>query len=89
MIRNGRFPTDLFLKVKLLYLESFNDEPISFPCSFLERFPNLNELHVNRSSFEVIFPSQGTIGNNMGKYAPLLEQLKIIWHSDSQLELVL
>ena len=96
MTRNNQLQIDLFHKVKLLYLESFNDEPVTFPYSFLERFPILTELYVTCSSFEEIFPCLGAIGNDMGKHAPLkilhlhyLEQLKNIWHGDSQIELFL
>ena len=71
MIRNGQFLTNLFLKVKLLYLESFNEELITLPYSFLERFPNLNELHVNHNFCVEIFPSQEATGTNMKNYVSI------------------
>ncbi|XP_028784133.1 uncharacterized protein LOC114740171 [Neltuma alba] len=83
---------DVFPKVRALYVESFADKGVIFPYSFLKRFPKLDELYVEHSSFEEIFPSQDEILDFMGKIPPFeklhiayLDQLKSIWKDDSQL----
>ncbi|KAF7840437.1 putative disease resistance protein [Senna tora] len=93
MIRDGQFQADLFDKVKTLSLKGFVDESVSFPYSFLERFPYLKQLRVEHSCFEEILPSEAQIVNHMGKIAPFkklhvgyLDQLKTIWNDDSQLQ---
>ncbi|KAK4259567.1 hypothetical protein QN277_005886 [Acacia crassicarpa] len=57
MIRNDQFPADCYPQVKILRIEGFVDEWLTFPYTLLERFPKLNELHMKNSSFEEIFPS--------------------------------
>ncbi|KAF7808368.1 putative disease resistance protein [Senna tora] len=93
MIRDGEFQANLFDKVRTLCLESFVDESVTFPYSFLGRFPNLQELCVEHSCFEEIIPSEAQIVNHMGKiasfkelYVGYLDQLKTIWNDDSQLQ---
>ncbi|XP_028769736.1 uncharacterized protein LOC114727192 [Neltuma alba] len=83
---------DVFPEVRALYVESFTDKGVTFPYSFLERFPKLYELYVENSSFGGIFPSQDEILDFMGKIPPFkslniahLDQLKSIWKDDSQL----
>ncbi|XP_048135752.1 uncharacterized protein LOC115732831 [Rhodamnia argentea] len=57
MIRDGKFPDDIFGKPKALTLACFQDEKATFPPSFLiERFQNMESLEILRSSFEDIFP---------------------------------
>ncbi|XP_028769764.1 uncharacterized protein LOC114727230 [Neltuma alba] len=86
MIRN------VFPKVRTLYVESFKDEGVTFPYRSLERFPMLEKLYVENSSFEEVFPPQDEIIDFMGKIPPFeelhiayLDQLKSIWKDDSQL----
>ncbi|KAF7808370.1 putative disease resistance protein [Senna tora] len=93
MLRDGEFQADLLDKVNTLRLESFLDESLTFSYSFLERFPNLQQLRVEHSCFEEILPSQEQIVNQRGKIAPFkelyvgyLDQLKTIWNNDSQLQ---
>ncbi|XP_028755720.1 uncharacterized protein LOC114715080 [Neltuma alba] len=83
---------DVFPTVRTLYVESFKDEGVTFPHSSLERFPMLEKLYVEHSSFEEIFPPQDEIIDFMGKIPPFeelyiayLDQLKNIWKDDSQL----
>ncbi|XP_028772112.1 uncharacterized protein LOC114729298 [Neltuma alba] len=83
---------DVFPEVRTLYVESFTDEGVTFPYSFLERFPKLDKLYVEHSSFGEIFPSQDEILDFMGKiplveklHIAYLDQLKSIWKDASQL----
>ncbi|XP_028769719.1 uncharacterized protein LOC114727166 [Neltuma alba] len=83
---------DVFPEVRTLYVESFKDEGVTFPCSSLEKFPKLNRLYVEHSSFEEVFPPQDEIINFRGEIPPFkelhiayLDQLKSIWKDDSQL----
>ncbi|KAF7840440.1 putative disease resistance protein [Senna tora] len=86
MLRDGQFEADLFDKVKTLCLESFVDESLSFPYSFLHRFPYLQQLRVEHCCFEEILPSQQQIASFKQLYVRYLDQLKTIWNDDSQLQ---
>ncbi|KAF7840445.1 putative disease resistance protein [Senna tora] len=91
MIRNGKFEAGLFDQVKGLCLESFSDESVSFPYSFLERFPNLVALGVAHSCFEEILPSQAQmeeVAALKSLYVGYMDQLKTIWieNDDSHLQ---
>ncbi|KAF7840438.1 putative disease resistance protein [Senna tora] len=86
MLRDGQFQADLFDKMKTLCLENFVDESLSFPYSFLHRFPYLQQLRVERSCFEEILPSQQQIASFKKLYVSYLDQLKTIWNDDSQLK---
>ncbi|KAI9073088.1 hypothetical protein K1719_044959 [Acacia pycnantha] len=57
MIRNDQFPADCFSEMEILQIEGFVEKWVTFPYTLLERFPNLNELYIENSSFEEIFPS--------------------------------
>ncbi|XP_028769741.1 uncharacterized protein LOC114727200 [Neltuma alba] len=83
--------SDVFPKVRSLCVESFQDG-VLFPYRSLEKFPQLDYLEVEQSSFEEIFPSQDQIIDFMGKIPPFkglyifnLDKLKSIWKDDSQL----
>ncbi|KAI9076890.1 hypothetical protein K1719_041194 [Acacia pycnantha] len=83
---------DVFPKVTSLYIESFIDERVTFPCSSLEKFPKLICLYVEHCFFEEIFPLQDHIIDFMGKIPPFkrlyiayMDKLKSIWKDDSQL----
>ncbi|XP_056161055.1 uncharacterized protein LOC115693745 [Syzygium oleosum] len=74
MIQHGKFPDDIFSKLKALILACFHDENAVFPPRFLlERFQNLQSLEVFCSSFEDIFPDEGFVDE--GKH-PMLENLR-------------
>ncbi|KAI9127782.1 hypothetical protein K1719_000775 [Acacia pycnantha] len=83
---------DVFPNVMWLDVESFMDEGVTFPYSFLEKFPKLFQLKVKHCSFEEIFPSQDQIIDLKGKIPPFrglyiayMDKLKSIWKDDSQL----
>ncbi|KAI9076885.1 hypothetical protein K1719_041189 [Acacia pycnantha] len=57
MIRNHQFPADCCPQAEILRIEGFVEEWVTFPYTLLDRFPKLNELHVENSSFREIFPS--------------------------------
>ncbi|XP_028761005.1 probable disease resistance protein At1g61300 [Neltuma alba] len=83
---------DVFPKVRSLSVEIFQDEGVLFPYRSLERFPQLDGLNVEQSSFEEIFPSQDQVIDFMEKIPPFkglyisnLDKLKSIWKDDSQL----
>ncbi|XP_028755715.1 uncharacterized protein LOC114715072 [Neltuma alba] len=91
-VENIKMIRDVFPEVRTLYVESFKDEGVTFPHSFLERFPMLKKLYVENSSFEKVFSPQDEIIDFMGKIPPFeklhiayLDQLKSIWKDDSQL----
>ncbi|KAI4297471.1 hypothetical protein L6164_037360 [Bauhinia variegata] len=95
-IRNGQLQADQFHEVKHLVLESFHEEPLTFPYSFLEKFPNLNLLHVSHSTFGEIFPCQELLLDHMGNFPPIKElnlshlgQLTNLMSRDSQFAPVL
>ncbi|KAI9128053.1 hypothetical protein K1719_001046 [Acacia pycnantha] len=87
---------EVFPNVTRLYVESFTDEWVTFPYSSLEKFPKLEELHVEHCSFEEIFPSHDQIIDFMGEIPPFerlyiayMDKLKSIWKDDSQLPPIL
>ncbi|XP_028761008.1 uncharacterized protein LOC114719663 [Neltuma alba] len=90
-IRNDQFPVDSYPQVKILRIEGFDDEGVTFPYTLLERFPQLNELHVEDSSFEEIFPSPIVYQIPPFKQLHLvnLDRLKNIWADDSDLNITL
>ncbi|XP_030439848.1 uncharacterized protein LOC115661787 [Syzygium oleosum] len=74
MIRDGKFPDDIFGKPKALTLACFHDESAIFPSRFLlERFQNLQNLEIFCCSFEDILLDEGLIDE--GKH-PVLENLR-------------
>ncbi|XP_048135743.1 uncharacterized protein LOC115732916 [Rhodamnia argentea] len=98
MIRNGKFPDDIFGKPKALTLACFQDEKATFPPSFLiERFQNMESPEIFRSSFEDIFPAGGIVDE--GKHPVLeslrklklskLHKLKRVWREDFQVPKIL
>ncbi|KAF7840439.1 putative disease resistance protein [Senna tora] len=86
LLRDGQFQADLFDKVETLCLESFLEKSVSFPYSFLDRFPNLEELRVEHSCFVEILPSQSQTASFKKLYVGYLDQLKTIWDDDSQVQ---
>ena len=90
-IWNGNYPSSLFNKVDLLSLQCFHQTQATFPNDFLQSFVNLVTLQVRCSSFEVLFPLQECGRNSTATYMRIkklwlfnLDQLKYIWHKESQ-----
>ncbi|KAI6677270.1 hypothetical protein NL676_038066 [Syzygium grande] len=71
-----------------LALGCYHDENVAFPSdSFLQRFPNLEELRVTCSCFEEIFPKEplgpGAPGNLKQLWLTDLCNLKRVWRDGS------
>ena len=88
-IWNDQYPEDLFHNIKTLGLECFCDYT-TFPSHLLERYPNLKMLEVSQSSFETIFPWEGSndhcsrVPTNINQLKfENLSQLKHIWNQDT------
>uniref|UniRef100_A0A6N2MH75 AAA+ ATPase domain-containing protein n=1 Tax=Salix viminalis TaxID=40686 RepID=A0A6N2MH75_SALVM len=54
----GQFSADLFHKVRVLELQSFDDASAEFPFSILNIFHNLEKLVVTSGNFKELFPCQ-------------------------------
>ncbi|KAJ6380296.1 hypothetical protein OIU76_016871 [Salix suchowensis] len=54
----GQFSADLFHKVRVLELQSFDDASAEFPFGILNRFHNLEKLVVTTGNFKELFPCQ-------------------------------
>uniref|UniRef100_A0A6N2LET3 Disease resistance protein At4g27190-like leucine-rich repeats domain-containing protein n=1 Tax=Salix viminalis TaxID=40686 RepID=A0A6N2LET3_SALVM len=54
----GQFSADLFHKVRVLTLRSFDDASAEFPFGILNRFHNMEKLVVNGGYFKELFPCQ-------------------------------
>ncbi|KAB5529266.1 hypothetical protein DKX38_019347 [Salix brachista] len=54
----GQFSADLFHKVRVLELQSFDDAAAEFPFSILNIFHNLEKLVVTSGNFKELFPCQ-------------------------------
>ncbi|XP_048135744.1 uncharacterized protein LOC115726483 [Rhodamnia argentea] len=98
MIRNGKFPDDIFGKPKALTLACFHDEKATFPPSFLlERFQNMKSLEIFRSSFEDIFPGGGIVDEGKRPVLESLRKLKLsklhklkrVWREDCSVSKIL
>ncbi|XP_056159435.1 uncharacterized protein LOC115693172 [Syzygium oleosum] len=78
MIRDGKFPDDIFGKPKALTLACFHDESAIFPSRFLlERFQNLQSLEIFCCSFEDIFPDKGLVDEGNHPVLKNLRELKL------------
>ncbi|KAK7256987.1 hypothetical protein RIF29_30638 [Crotalaria pallida] len=74
-INNGEYCDDDLYAVKTLYLGCFHDELDKLPMSFLQRFTNLETLHLRHSSFREIFSSEN-VGTIMKLKTLILNGLK-------------
>ncbi|KAK2640737.1 hypothetical protein Ddye_022500 [Dipteronia dyeriana] len=77
---------------KLKILEVANDESTVLPLSIIQRFPNLEMLSLEESSYEEIFlykDVQGTPAKMKKLVLYILKDLKYIWKQDSRLDLIL
>ncbi|KAF7823503.1 putative P-loop containing nucleoside triphosphate hydrolase, leucine-rich repeat domain, L [Senna tora] len=89
-ILNGHCEKNLFTGIEILYLQYFQETPVTFLDDLLENFPNTTTLLVRYSSFDTLFPSD-EIGqcSNEGPtqinslWLFELKQLKNIWNDDS------
>ncbi|KAI6706182.1 hypothetical protein NL676_009144 [Syzygium grande] len=86
-------PHYIFGNLRHLSLACYHDENVTFPSDFLlHRFPNLEELDVTCSSFEVIFPkdvlghggaSMKALGNLKRLRLNNLHNLRRVWKDGS------
>ncbi|KAG8661247.1 hypothetical protein MANES_02G215425v8 [Manihot esculenta] len=87
MIQQGQFPMDLFVKLKILYLQSFGYSFLNLPLNLLQKFPNLEELVLMNCYFKELL--QHGHGHD-----PLLSQIRSlqldslpnirhVWNQDS------
>lgn len=91
---NGYAQGKTFPKIEILGLHRLDETPTIFLNDLHAIFPNLTTLTLRNSSFEILFPSNGTAGNLNNKLSKRLKQLclfelekiKHIWNGDFPLD---
>ncbi|XP_039686291.1 uncharacterized protein [Medicago truncatula] len=94
VILNGYCQENIFLKVKLLRLQCFDEIPTILLDDFHTIFPNVETFKVCNSSFETLFPTKGATSylsmqtsNQIRKlWLFELDKLKHVWQEDFPLD---
>ncbi|KAJ7942914.1 Disease resistance protein [Quillaja saponaria] len=83
-ILNSNFPLDLFCNIERLQFDGFEDD--SFPCWFLHRVPNLENLVLYRGSFMELFPSESMTSRDDVQMGTVVQLKKLTLRGKTRLE---